>query len=69
MVAIDRGCDGDEFVLVEGEEWVVWDVGETLEDGAFDCCVIADCARKVARKLAKNGLWVGMIVDVSSEWT
>lgn len=63
VVAIDRGCDVDDG-LFEDVACAGWDVGDTLDEVALVCCCIADCARKAARKVAKNGRWVGISADV-----
>jgi hypothetical protein len=55
-VVIERGCDGDEV-------WVCvwcWE-GEEGEEVAFPCWM-ALWARKAARKLAKKGRWVGIVL-------
>lgn len=65
FVAIDRGCeavfDVDAFVACEED-----DDGDPEVDIAPFEDWMAECARKAARKLAKNGRWVDMVKDISS---
>lgn len=57
-VAMERGCEGEEacWCCCEGEEG---------EDVAFPCWM-AEWARKAARKLAKKGRWVGIVLFMRS---
>jgi len=65
LVAIERGCEGEELVAELGNVLLDVDVpwlGCEVEGvGPFDCCWMAECARKAARKLAKKGRWVGIV--------
>jgi len=55
-VVIDRGCEGDEV-------WAWCCEGEEGEVVALPCwCWMALWARKAARKLAKKGRWVGIVL-------
>ena len=55
-VVMERGCDGEEVV-----GWCC--EGEVGEDVAF--CWMAEWARKAARKFAKKGRWVGIVLFMS----
>jgi hypothetical protein len=55
-VVIERGCEGEEVCVC------VWcGEGEEGEEVAFPCWM-AEWARKAARKLAKKGRWVGIVL-------
>jgi hypothetical protein len=59
-VVIERGCEGEEVCVCA---WCCCE-GDEGEDVALPCW-IALWARKAARKLAKKGRWVGIVLFIS----